>query len=129
MDALAKPKRKPWQFSLKSIDDLKTLAGRVGVSIPISEDASILAQPVKVGNLTAPNSLAIHPMEGCDADSQGRPGPLTIRRYERFAGGGAGLIWAGIRRLQEREAERPDPPAPSDLPDYDFKDVKPEDFK
>lgn len=94
MDAFAKPKRKPWQFSLKTIDELKATAEQLGVSIPISEDVSILSKPVKVGNLTAPNSLAIHPMEGCDGDTQGRPGPLTIRRYERFAGGGAGLIWA-----------------------------------
>ena len=33
-------------------------------------------------------------MEGCDGDAQGRPEPLTFRRYERFAAGGAGLIWA-----------------------------------
>jgi len=33
-------------------------------------------------------------MEGCDGDSAGRPGKLTFRRYERFAAGGAGLIWA-----------------------------------
>ncbi|MFZ2149059.1 MAG: hypothetical protein WAV28_17755, partial [Sedimentisphaerales bacterium] len=32
-------------------------------------------------------------MEGCDGDSQGRPGKLTLRRYERFAAGGAGLLW------------------------------------
>jgi NADPH-dependent glutamate synthase beta subunit-like oxidoreductase/2,4-dienoyl-CoA reductase-like NADH-dependent reductase (Old Yellow Enzyme family) len=32
-------------------------------------------------------------MEGCDGDSQGRPGKLTFRRYERFAAGGAGLLW------------------------------------
>ena len=61
-------------------------------------------------------------------------GFMYYRNYEwaMILGGivvSAGLIWAGIRRLQEREAERPDPPAPSDLPDYDFKDVKPEDFK
>jgi 2,4-dienoyl-CoA reductase (NADPH2) len=33
-------------------------------------------------------------MEGCDGDAEGRPGKLTFRRYERFAAGGAGLIWA-----------------------------------
>jgi len=32
-------------------------------------------------------------MEGCDGDAEGRPGKLTIRRYDRFAAGGAGLIW------------------------------------
>ena len=86
-------KEKHWQFSLKTIGELKRMAEQLGVSIPVSEDVSSLAQQVNVGHLIAPNSLAIHPMEGCDADSEGRPGPLTLRRYERFAGGGAGLIW------------------------------------
>ncbi|NIA07306.1 MAG: FAD-dependent oxidoreductase [Actinobacteria bacterium] len=87
-------KPKTWQFSLRNIGDLKGLAERLGVCIPISEDVSVLSQPVEVGTLIAPNSLAIHPMEGCDGDAQGRPGKLTRRRYERFAAGGAGLIWA-----------------------------------
>jgi len=48
---------------------------------------------VRAGGLSIPNSLAVHPMEGCDGDSEGRPGKLTFRRYHRFAAGGAGLIW------------------------------------
>lgn len=32
-------------------------------------------------------------MEGCDGELDGRPGDLTRRRYERFARGGAKLIW------------------------------------
>jgi 2,4-dienoyl-CoA reductase-like NADH-dependent reductase (Old Yellow Enzyme family) len=56
-------------------------------------DVSILARPVTVGALVTPNSLAIHPMEGCDAGADGAPGELTVRRYERFAAGGAGLLW------------------------------------
>jgi len=32
-------------------------------------------------------------MEGCDAGSNGSPTELTYRRYERFASGGAGMIW------------------------------------
>ena len=66
---------------------------RLALDIPISEDLSVLAEPVQVGDLVVPNSLAIHPMEGCDGDELGRPGPLTVRRYERYATGGAGLIW------------------------------------
>ncbi len=42
------------------------------------------------------------------------------------AAGGVFLIWAGIRRFAER---RPPPPPPSDLPEYDFKDIKPSDFE
>jgi len=83
-----------WEFRLRDIEDLKRLSKQLGVNVQAIEDVSILSKPVQVGELVIPNSLAIHPMEGCDGDSQGRPGKLTLRRYERFASGGAGLIWA-----------------------------------
>ena len=83
-----------WEFRLGELDDLKRLGEQLNVSVEAIEDVSILAQAVRAGGLAIPNSLAIHPMEGCDGDSQGRPGRLTLRRYERFAAGGAGLIWA-----------------------------------
>ncbi len=83
-----------WEFQLSGIEDLKQLSCRLNAPIDAIEDVSILAEPVQVGGLVIPNSLAVHPMEGCDGDSAGRPGKLTLRRYERFAAGGAGLIWA-----------------------------------
>jgi 2,4-dienoyl-CoA reductase (NADPH2) len=83
-----------WEFRLRDTEDLKQLSKQLSVNIEAIEDVSILSNPVKVGKLLIPNSLAVHPMEGCDGDSQGRPGKLTLRRYERFAAGGAGLIWA-----------------------------------
>ncbi|GAJ09003.1 unnamed protein product, partial [marine sediment metagenome] len=82
-----------WEFQLGSTEDLRRLSERLGVQIEALEDISILAEPVKTGRLVIPNSLAVHPMEGCDGDSQGRPSKLTLRRYERFAAGGAGLLW------------------------------------
>lgn len=48
---------------------------------------------MKVGHLEAPNAIAVLPMEGCDGNSDGSPSDLTFRRYERFASGGAGLLW------------------------------------
>ncbi len=83
-----------WEFHLGGIEDLERLGKRLGVRLEATEDVSILAESVRAGKLVIPNSLAVHPMEGCDGDSQGRPGKLTLRRYERFAAGGAGLIWA-----------------------------------
>jgi len=82
-----------WEVQLSSVEDLKGLSRRLGVDVDAVEDVSILAEPVQAGSLVIPNSLAVHPMEGCDGDSEGRPGRLTVRRYERFAAGGAGLIW------------------------------------
>ncbi len=83
-----------WEFQLRGIEDLRRLSKQLSISIEAMDDVSILAKSVRVGGLVIPNSLAVHPMEGCDGDSQGRPGKLTLRRYERFAAGGAGLIWA-----------------------------------
>jgi 2,4-dienoyl-CoA reductase-like NADH-dependent reductase (Old Yellow Enzyme family) len=96
---------RPWEFQLGSIEDLKNLSGRLGVSVEGIEDVSILAQPVSVNGLVIPNSLSVHAMEGCDGDEQGRPSALTVRRYERFAAGGAGLLWAeAIAVLPEARA-------------------------
>jgi len=93
MEALKIKKGRIWEFSLSSLDDLRKLAESLSIKIDAIEDVSILSEPVKFGKLTIPNSLAIHPMEGCDGDSNGTPQRLTLRRYERFARGGAGLIW------------------------------------
>jgi len=86
-----------WEFQLSSIEDLKRLSQQLGFRLDATEDVSILAEPVSIRDagysILVPNSLAIHPMEGCDGDSVGRPSKLTLRRYERFAAGGVGLIW------------------------------------
>jgi 2,4-dienoyl-CoA reductase-like NADH-dependent reductase (Old Yellow Enzyme family) len=50
-------------------------------------------QPTEIAGRKVPNRLAVHPMEGCDAEDDGGPGKLTLRRYRRFAAGGSGLIW------------------------------------
>ena len=74
----------------------------MGLSIDVSEDVDVLASAVNLGQKTAPNSLAVHPMEGCDGQEDGSPGELTFRRYRRFGTGGAGIIWAeAISVIQE----------------------------
>ncbi len=74
---------------------------------PLGEQSvESVAEPVHAGSLVMPNSLAVHPMEGADGDSQGRPSPLVLRRYKRFAAGdcdGPHLCdrryWAGCKYL------------------------------
>ena len=92
---------------MSSIEDLRRLNAQLGVSVDAIEDVSILARPVEFAGLTIPNSLAVHPMEGCDGDAQGRPDDLTVRRYERFAAGGAGLIWAEAIAVVEEARANP----------------------
>ena len=64
-----------------------------GVQLPLSEHTEVLAQPLAIGAHTMHNRIAVQPMEGCDGTADGRPAEPTIRRYMRFARGGAGLIW------------------------------------
>ena len=56
---------------------------------------SPLAAPMEVDGLKIGNRWVIHPMEGWDGESDGRPGPLTIRRWKNFGESGAKLIWGG----------------------------------
>ena len=85
-------------FTYKTLSELQQGAETAGAShVRFEENSesikSVLARKVRVGNFTVGNSIAIHPMEGCDATLDGRPDELTNRRYERFARGGAKLIW------------------------------------
>ena len=61
--------------------------------LPMSRNMDVLNQEYALGNITFPNRLAIQPMEGADGRLDGAPDDLAIRRYERFAKSGAGLIW------------------------------------
>ncbi len=81
------------KFSYRRLEELIEESRMLGVELPFSENTGILSRSVDIGGFTAPNSLAIHPMEGNDGERDGSPGELTIRRYKRFAASGAGLIW------------------------------------
>lgn len=81
------------KFNFRSLDQLRERIAELGVDVRLQEDLSPLARRVRIGNLETPNSLGIHPMEGCDGRVDGAPDDLTIRRYDRFAAGGAGLLW------------------------------------
>lgn len=61
--------------------------------LPFSENLSVLKKELKVKDKTINNRLACQAMEGCDGNADGTPGELTLRRYDRFSKGGAGLIW------------------------------------
>ena len=80
-------------FRYRDIDELRTEIEKLGLSIRLEDRIEKLLEPVSVGHKTAGNALGIHPMEGCDCTTDGRPGELTIRRWERFGTGGSKLIW------------------------------------
>ena len=80
-------------FHYKSLEDLREEMKATGVSFPLSENTALLGQPLSVHGKTIPNRLAIQPMEGCDSTPEYTPGEYMLRRYDRFARSGAGLIW------------------------------------
>ena len=81
------------KFHYNTLDEVRAKAEELRVTLPLSEDLPILGEPLNAAGLSFPNRLAIQPMEGCDGTADGAPGELTVRRYMRFAAGGAGLIW------------------------------------
>ena len=85
-------------FTYKNLQELESDAERIGARhVRFEPDPakvrSILARPATVGGFRVGNSIAIHPMEGCDGDLDGNPGELTWRRYERYGRSGAKLLW------------------------------------
>jgi NADPH2 dehydrogenase len=93
-------------FVYKTLDELRRAADEFGAAhVRFTADAEevrrVLARPVRVGPITVGNPLAIQPMEGCDGTPDGSPGELTWRRYERFARGGAKLIWFEATAVRE----------------------------
>jgi 2,4-dienoyl-CoA reductase-like NADH-dependent reductase (Old Yellow Enzyme family) len=81
--------------------DLAALRGRVASlglekSLGLAEAAgpNAIAKPLSLSGVQLSNRIAMHPMEGWDADPEkGTPTPDVLRRWARMGSSGAGLIW------------------------------------
>lgn len=99
----------PKVAQLRSLEQLCERLEQLGVSLPmdgeilIADAGSPLASPLDVGGFAVGNRWCIHPMEGWDANADGSPSELTLRRWRRFGLSGAKLIWGG-----EAAAVQPD---------------------
>ena len=80
-------------FHYRNLGEVREQAQALSAFVPLSEDLSALYAPLALGEKSAANRIAFQPMEGTDGTEDGAPGPLTVRRYERFAKAGPGLIW------------------------------------
>lgn len=80
-------------FHYRDLDELRADVGARGVTLPLSDDTTALAAPLRIGPLSASNRMVVQPMEGCDGNLDGTPGALTFRRWRRFAEGGAAVLW------------------------------------
>lgn len=95
------------RFQLKDLPDLAEACRRAGVTLPVTEDLSILGSKLVVAGRTLANRFGVQPMEGFDAEPDGGPGPLTFRRYLRYAAGGFALIWAEATAVIEEGKSNP----------------------
>ncbi|ACB08872.1 NADH:flavin oxidoreductase [Thermotoga sp. RQ2] len=81
------------RFKYRTLEEMRWEAITLGIDLPLSGDFDVFRDPVDLGSKTIPNRFVDQPMEGNDAQLDGTPGPLTLRRYRRLAEGGAGVIW------------------------------------
>ncbi|MBO5019707.1 MAG: flavin oxidoreductase/NADH oxidase [Clostridia bacterium] len=87
--------------------EFKAQNNELGLDLPFSDNTDILKNEYKIGNKIIPNRLACQAMEGCDGTLDGSPDTLTKRRYERFAKGGAGIIWFEATAVMEEGRANP----------------------
>ncbi len=83
----------PYGFPFETAQDLYDSLKNAEFQLPPQGDAGSLTKRVQGDGFTLKDAMVIQPMEGCDADVDGSPTDWTLRRYRRFAKGGAGLIW------------------------------------
>jgi len=94
--------------ALPTAEAFREHCASLGIALPCDDailpaPASPLAAPIRAGGLEIGNRWCIQPMEGWDAETDGRPSDFTRRRWRRFGQSGAKLIWGG-----EAVAVRPD---------------------
>ncbi len=94
-------------FKFHSLPDLEAESERLRLSLRFSTDFAPLFRPVPFGPHVAGNAFCVQPMEGCDGTLDGHPDELTFRRYERFGGGGAKLLWGEATAVTEEARANP----------------------
>lgn len=98
----------PRLSSLKTIDDFRSRCQSLGIEIPLDDSVaagaeSPLGKSLAWQGRTIGNRFCILPMEGWDAEPDGKPTDLVRRRWTNFGLSGAKLIWGC-----EAVAVRPD---------------------
>jgi len=81
------------EFKYNNLEEVIADAKSMNLNLHFSNNMELFHKKVNINDIVIPNSIAFLPMEGTDGKKDGSPDELTIRRYERFSRGGAGLIW------------------------------------
>lgn len=99
--------------TLKTPEGLRQRLRDLNIQLPVDDAIlmspdSPMAQPIDLGGFKAGNRWAVHPMEGWDTTSDGKPTPDLERRWNRFAISGAKIIW-GFEAMAVRHDGRANP--------------------
>ncbi len=94
-------------FPFHSLNELYESCRDGEFQLPAPGDISVLARPVQGDGFMLKNPLVIQPMEGCDSDEMGGPTDWTVRRYRRFAEGGASVVWVEAVAVQPEGRANP----------------------
>jgi len=86
--------------TLNSVGRFQGHLQSLGLHIPCDPDIAVggqspLRSPLHRGPFKIGNRIAVQPMEGWDATSDGAPSEKTVRRWQRFGRSGGKLIWGG----------------------------------
>ena len=93
----------------KDVGSFRARLAELGCELPVDDsiftaaEGSPLAEPFRFGGVQVGNRWCIHPMEGWDANRDGSPSELTLRRWRNFGRSGAKLIWGGEAAAVEEE--------------------------
>jgi len=95
----------PKVAQLKTVEAFRARLAELGLELPVEDrplsaaEGSPLAESVALKSgkqsVIVGNRWCIHPMEGWDANRDGSPSDLTLRRWSNFGLSGAKLIWGG----------------------------------
>jgi 2,4-dienoyl-CoA reductase-like NADH-dependent reductase (Old Yellow Enzyme family) len=86
---------------LRDVETFRAHLSSLGIELPIDDkiltaaEHSPLAEPLIVDGFRIGNRWCVHPMEGWDANADGSPSDLTLRRWQNFGRSGAKWIWGG----------------------------------
>ena len=61
------------KFMYRSLDEIRADIDKFGIELPILDDLGPLKSPISMKGTTIPNSIGIHPMEGCDGTDRVAP--------------------------------------------------------